>query len=459
MAPRLLFWMPSGEPTIVALGETPVTVGRRPNCTIVLDDIRISGSHVHFKAGGRADAVLVEDTSANGTFVNGRRLTKGEPRMLRDGDVISLVTPLKLPPQQLHHDKRCAIIAVFICNGQAPSQGSVAPTAAEATPNPVTASTAVNAALRGRAEDMAAPADAAGPTAQAPPPTAGPAVAAPAVPRAQPTPAAPAAPAAAPAGVDAVTSCSGWHTKVRAQATSAAAPSRVRASCGGRHGSSRAAAPPSAGGRRSPVGVHGPMEPSRPVLAEPSSPTAPQGPAASRSCRAPVKVQPSPGRACDRRSVANVPASSRHTAVPARSEHASCTPAAPHPAAPGPARSSAVVAGGSTFDFDAEEGNTSRERLGPRRLQHAPRGRRAGRGVCAEPGRQAATTGDGHMLGLGGEIPAGCSDSKRHVSDAGVEAHAKRRPPPEGRGASGAAGSARTSTTLADVFSAFHGVV
>lgn len=561
--------MASGEPTIVPLGDTPVTVGRRPNCTIVLNDIRISGSHVHFKAGDRVDAVLVEDTSANGTFVNGRRLTKGEPRVLSDGDVISLVTPLKQPPQQLQDDKRASIIAVFICNGEAPSESSVAPpTAAEASPKPVIA--AADTAMRDQAREIEiaastgdavqrgqippssiAPTLAA--TARAPPtpaapaaPAAVPATAAPhaqpslasAVPRAapatavshpqpstaapavpaasftavalrpqpspdppavpaavsqrlaphpQPSPTAPVAPAVSSVGADASL---GWQSKVRSLPASAAAPSRARASCGGKSSSggkdgggkdssggktSSAHAAASGGGTSaSPAAGHGLMEAKRHVRAEMPPPMGPPGPALARSCKAPSGVEPSPlpNRGGDRSGVNPLASSAGLTAARSGIEHGikqhpSDAPHAVVSGPPAPVSSGAprpVSAGGSTFEFDEEEaGGSGRERPVLKRPQPEARVRRAGRGVGAEPSRRAGgvACGGAHAPGgVGEDVFGGGAGVKRLGAAArveGVEGQAKRRAPAVGSRASGAACGARTSTTLADVFSAFHG--
>jgi hypothetical protein len=62
-------------------------IGRAPENDLVLDSPAISRQHAYI--GPRADAwLLVDKGSANGTFVNGRRVTG--PQELHDGDVVTL---------------------------------------------------------------------------------------------------------------------------------------------------------------------------------------------------------------------------------------------------------------------------------------------------------------------------------------------------------------------------------
>jgi DNA-binding NtrC family response regulator len=70
----------------IAIPRQPITVGRSAEVKgIRLDDPRASRYHVTLwsRAGGKE--VLFEDQSTNGTFINGRRIRRGE---LNDGDVI-----------------------------------------------------------------------------------------------------------------------------------------------------------------------------------------------------------------------------------------------------------------------------------------------------------------------------------------------------------------------------------
>ena len=69
------------------------TVGRHPTSSLVLEDKHISSKHL--SVAQRADAhgrpqVYVEDSSTNGTWLNGDRLSKGERVTLADGAEIQL---------------------------------------------------------------------------------------------------------------------------------------------------------------------------------------------------------------------------------------------------------------------------------------------------------------------------------------------------------------------------------
>mmetsp|Transcript_127492 Transcript_127492/g.248477 ORF Transcript_127492/g.248477 Transcript_127492/m.248477 type:complete len:445 (+) Transcript_127492:120-1454(+) len=72
-----------------------ITIGRRPNCTVVLKDAAVSGTHcvVTCSCGGDRVEFEVEDRSTNGTFVNGKKLTKGQRLRLVEGGVLSLTRP------------------------------------------------------------------------------------------------------------------------------------------------------------------------------------------------------------------------------------------------------------------------------------------------------------------------------------------------------------------------------
>ena len=76
-----------------------VTVGRKPSNAIVIGDSRISGKHLEFTSDEQR-SVRVTCHSTNGTFLNGERLTKGEPREIRDGDIVSAVIPVKATPDK-----------------------------------------------------------------------------------------------------------------------------------------------------------------------------------------------------------------------------------------------------------------------------------------------------------------------------------------------------------------------
>jgi len=59
----------------------------------VLDDKRVSSKHFRlFKHGGD---VMIEDLSANGTFVNETRLVKDKPVPIHNGDQVGLLLEMK----------------------------------------------------------------------------------------------------------------------------------------------------------------------------------------------------------------------------------------------------------------------------------------------------------------------------------------------------------------------------
>jgi hypothetical protein len=64
-----------------------VSIGRAANCDIVIREQSVSKLHAHFKIDG--DKVqLVDVRSANGTFVNGRRLDPLKPAPVESGDLL-----------------------------------------------------------------------------------------------------------------------------------------------------------------------------------------------------------------------------------------------------------------------------------------------------------------------------------------------------------------------------------
>jgi hypothetical protein len=75
--------LPTGDR--FTLSEHTITVGRRPECNIVLADPNVSRNHAEIRPHG--DSFLVIDLgSTNGTKVNGLRV---DQHILRDGDKIS----------------------------------------------------------------------------------------------------------------------------------------------------------------------------------------------------------------------------------------------------------------------------------------------------------------------------------------------------------------------------------
>mmetsp|Transcript_20477 Transcript_20477/g.78507 ORF Transcript_20477/g.78507 Transcript_20477/m.78507 type:complete len:517 (+) Transcript_20477:182-1732(+) len=81
------------------LVEDETTLGRAKMCSLTLADSHVSARHCKIvrERGGEGDGhgtlAFIHDTSSNGTFLNKEKITKGEQRMLRDKDIISLVHP------------------------------------------------------------------------------------------------------------------------------------------------------------------------------------------------------------------------------------------------------------------------------------------------------------------------------------------------------------------------------
>ena len=69
----------------VAVGEDPVTVGRLPECDVVLSDPNVSRRHAEVRRRGN-DFIVVDLGSTNGTRVNGAGVRE---RRLEDGDEVT----------------------------------------------------------------------------------------------------------------------------------------------------------------------------------------------------------------------------------------------------------------------------------------------------------------------------------------------------------------------------------
>lgn len=71
----------------LTLGRLPFTIGRTTDCSLLLDDDKVSRSHAQIVR--RKGALwLVDQNSTNGTLVNGSRLA--EPHRLQEGDVMTI---------------------------------------------------------------------------------------------------------------------------------------------------------------------------------------------------------------------------------------------------------------------------------------------------------------------------------------------------------------------------------
>ncbi|MGD0881252.1 MAG: DUF3662 and FHA domain-containing protein [Acidimicrobiales bacterium] len=74
--------------TRVVLGPEPITIGRLPESTIVINDPNASRRHAEIRRSGN-DVVVVDLNSTNGTRVNGATIRE---RVLNDGDQIVIGT-------------------------------------------------------------------------------------------------------------------------------------------------------------------------------------------------------------------------------------------------------------------------------------------------------------------------------------------------------------------------------
>ena len=99
--PELLLFLGEKQLGTFALTKPELTIGRNPGNDILIDNVGVSRRHAVIRISG--DLVVVEDLgSANGTFVNGQKITKHE---LQDGDEILVLkhrllfrVPKEAPP-------------------------------------------------------------------------------------------------------------------------------------------------------------------------------------------------------------------------------------------------------------------------------------------------------------------------------------------------------------------------
>lgn len=77
--------MPSGDR--IELADDTQTIGRLPDCTVVVSDSNVSRHHSRISRSG-SGFVIADLNSTNGTFVNGEKLTADH--RLDDGDIITI---------------------------------------------------------------------------------------------------------------------------------------------------------------------------------------------------------------------------------------------------------------------------------------------------------------------------------------------------------------------------------
>ena len=127
-APQLQVWRADVQPpfrqtdTVELKEGESYQVGRMAASELLLSDPRVSGRHVVFTAV--ASGMSVCDHSTNGTYLNGKRLEKGVPTVLADGDVVVPLVPLRLPPTE-DSEPRADLVVALVCRvgGAAPPCG------------------------------------------------------------------------------------------------------------------------------------------------------------------------------------------------------------------------------------------------------------------------------------------------------------------------------------------------
>jgi hypothetical protein len=72
-----------------SLGSNRLTIGRAPDNNLVVNDVKASGHHAEILPDGQSYSI-VDLGSSNGTFVNEQQISKGSPRLLKQGDTIRI---------------------------------------------------------------------------------------------------------------------------------------------------------------------------------------------------------------------------------------------------------------------------------------------------------------------------------------------------------------------------------
>src|SRR5215217_924363 len=86
LAPGRYLAIPDGEEVVVARLGGITHIGRGPSADVVLDDASVSRRHALVVERG-GEAVIADDRSRNGLFVNGRRVRQAT---LHNGDEVQL---------------------------------------------------------------------------------------------------------------------------------------------------------------------------------------------------------------------------------------------------------------------------------------------------------------------------------------------------------------------------------
>jgi pSer/pThr/pTyr-binding forkhead associated (FHA) protein len=77
-------------------GSGEIVVGRSRECDVWVDDSRVSKKHAAFEPSKKGEIVLHDLGSTNGTFVNDRRLDKGEKAKVLSHDQVRFGRAMKM---------------------------------------------------------------------------------------------------------------------------------------------------------------------------------------------------------------------------------------------------------------------------------------------------------------------------------------------------------------------------
>jgi hypothetical protein len=75
-------------PLIFKPGGRRLNVGRAADNELTLNDASVSKIHAALRMTGEGTLLVADTGSTNGTYINGRRISYGESRLIEDGDVL-----------------------------------------------------------------------------------------------------------------------------------------------------------------------------------------------------------------------------------------------------------------------------------------------------------------------------------------------------------------------------------
>ena len=140
-SPGVWIWRGSTREGFVELTAGGLTIGRIM-VDYVVDDIRVSRKHLSLMLEG--ETVFACDGSSNGTFLNGKRMVRGEAIALKEGDVLSLVQILPFPPQAIRAEERGKLILGLVFHRDADEARRVAQATTAAAEPAATAAAAAS---------------------------------------------------------------------------------------------------------------------------------------------------------------------------------------------------------------------------------------------------------------------------------------------------------------------------